>query len=93
MNTIRRVPHVALALLLTTGLLSAPAMAVVPPVPNDFAAMDTNKDGQVDKQEYMAVVSAHFDKATECKGYCTFSNAGVKQRSVWGSYQAEWPAL
>ena len=34
--------------------------------------MDTNKNGRVEKSEYIAYMTAAFDRAAGSKGYCTF---------------------
>ncbi|MBI4757161.1 MAG: hypothetical protein HY778_17450 [Betaproteobacteria bacterium] len=34
--------------------------------------MDTNKNGRIEKAEYMEYVGKAFDSAAGAKGYCTF---------------------
>jgi len=43
--------------------------------------MDTNKNGKVEKDEYLAFMAKEFDKAAGKKGYCTFEEVdkGVKE--------------
>jgi hypothetical protein len=44
--------------------------------------MDTNKDGRITKQEYLAAMGAVFDKHAGAKGYCTPEEAMTLMRKI-----------
>lgn len=62
----------AVALALAGGLVSAPAYAEVPKGPKNIAVMDTNKNGKIEKEEYLDFMGKEFEKTAGSKGYCTF---------------------
>lgn len=72
----------AVTLALIGGMAAPSAFADVPKTPKDIAAMDTNKNGRIEKDEYLKAMSAEFDKAAGSKGYCTFEEVaeGWRQR-------------
>lgn len=72
MSTRKSVSILALALALGGGMLATPAFADLPKEPGDIRVMDTNKNGKIEKDEYIAYVSKMFDKTAGAKGYCTF---------------------
>lgn len=74
----------ALTLALIGGIASPSAFAEVPKTPKDIAAMDTNKNGRIEKDEYVKAMSAEFDKTAGSKGYCTFEEVaeGWRQRVI-----------
>lgn len=72
MKLIKSASAVALVLTLSSGLMSTQALADVPSNPTDIRSMDTNKNGKVEKDEYLAFMAKEFDKSAGKKGYCTF---------------------
>ncbi|GAB4181079.1 MAG: hypothetical protein Fur0039_25930 [Rhodocyclaceae bacterium] len=77
---------IALALALTGGLAAAPAFADLPSKPQDIRIMDTNKNGRVEKQEYLAFMAKAFDETAGAKGYCTFEEI---DRAIRG-FPGQW---
>ncbi|MCM2306666.1 MAG: hypothetical protein NDI91_04240 [Sulfuritalea sp.] len=72
MSTRKSISILALSLALGGGMLATPAFAELPKGPTDVQVMDTNKNGKIEKDEYIAFHSKMFDKAAGAKGYCTF---------------------
>jgi hypothetical protein len=62
----------ALTVAITGGMFAAPAYADVPKGPAAISVLDTNKNGRIEKDEYISYMSAAFDKSAGTKGYCTF---------------------
>lgn len=86
-------PATALAFALATGFAANSAYADVPKAVANVAVMDTNKDGKISKQEYLAFMGKAFDESAGAKGYCTFEevNKGfrnLQERYGWGGYGA-----
>lgn len=81
MNTTKIIGTLALVALLGTGLLAAPAIADTPSIPRNIKTMDANKDGRIDREEYLTFLSERFDEAADSKGYCTFEE--VRQGFDW----------
>lgn len=71
-------------LALIGGMTSPSAFADVPKAPKDIAAMDTNKNGRIEKEEYVKAMAAEFDKTAGSKGYCSFEEVaeGWRQRAL-----------
>ena len=91
MNTTPRILSATLALLLAGGLLAVPAHADLPkPAPN-IVEMDTDKNGTIEKAEFLAFMEVQFDKSAAGKGYCTYEEIETGARTVWGSYEAPGP--
>lgn len=70
MNTRKSVSILALSLALAGGMIANPAFA------SDSSAdmmkmMDTNKNGKIEKDEYIAYQSKVYDKMAGTKGYIT----------------------
>ncbi len=76
----------ALLLALGGGLTAGAALADVPSKPADLRVMDTNKDGKVSKEEYLAFMGKLFDQAAGAKGYCTFEEIDHAFRSMPQKY-------
>lgn len=74
----------AVTLALIGGMASTSALAEVPKAPKDIAAMDTNKNGRIEKDEYVTAMTAEFEKTAGSKGYCTFEEVaeGWRQRII-----------
>ncbi len=72
MKLVKSASAIALVMALSAGLVSGQALADVPSKPTDIRTLDTNKNGKVEKDEYLAFMSKEFDKAAGKKGYCTF---------------------
>lgn len=83
MSTTRRFTTVALAMLLGAGLLASPVHAELPKQPHNVAVMDTNKDGKIDRDEYLGYMGAQFDKRAGAKGYCTFEEVSEGAKDIW----------
>jgi hypothetical protein len=81
MKLVKSASAVVLALALSSGLMSPQALADVPSKPTDIRSLDTNKNGKIEKDEYLAFMSREFDKAAGKKGYCTFEEVeqGVRK--------------
>lgn len=54
------------------GGIATPAFADVPKAPRNIAVIDTNNNGRIEKEEFLAHMSTAFDKTAGDKGYCTF---------------------
>ena len=68
-------PISALAVVLALGagsLVTSTAFADLPKAPSKISVIDTNKNGKIEKSEFLAHMSASFDKAAGAKGYCTY---------------------
>lgn len=78
---------VGLILALAGGLGATPAAAELPKAPQDIRAMDTNKNGKVEKAEYLAFLAKMFDETAGSKGYCSFEEIDRGFRNLpaqWG---------
>jgi hypothetical protein len=77
------------ALMLAGGLAGAPAYADLPSKPGNIKVMDTNSDGKVQKEEYLAFMAKMFDKSAGTKGYCTFQEIekGFRELETWNYHQ------
>lgn len=64
---------IATALILGAGV-SVPAFADLPNADQrvNIRSLDTNKNGKIEKDEYLAFMAREFDKTAGAKGYCTF---------------------
>jgi len=70
-----KLAHTVSALAMSVALLggfAAPAFADIPKAPANVSVIDTNKDGRIDKAEFLAYMGASFDELAGAKGYCTF---------------------
>jgi len=72
MKLTRSASLVALTFALVGGMAAAPALADLPKGAVNVKTMDTNKNGKVEKDEYLAFMAKEFDKTAGAKGYCTF---------------------
>lgn len=86
-------PATALAFALATGFAANTAFAEVPKAVKNVAVMDTDKNGQVSKQEYLAFMGKAFDSVAGAKGYCTYEEItkgfkNLQERYGWGGYGA-----
>ena len=87
MKLVKSASAITLAMALSSGLMSSPAFADVPSKPGDLRVIDANKNGKVEKDEYLAFMAREFDKAAGKKGYCTFEEVdqGFRQMpATWG---------
>lgn len=87
MKLINSASAVALALALSGGLVSSQAWADLPSKTGDIRVIDTNKNGKVEKDEYLAFMAKEFDKTAGKKGYCTFEEVDQAFRQMpadWG---------
>lgn len=83
MNARKSLSILALTLALGGGMLATPSFAAVPSNAGDVQVMDTNKNGKVEKDEYLAYMSKAFDKAAGTKGYCTFEEIKKGLSNSW----------
>ncbi len=76
------------ALLGLAVLASNPGFAADPDLKSaeSIKKMDTNRDGKLTKDEYLAAMGAVFDKHAGAKGYCTPEEA----REVMRALQKSW---
>ena len=68
-------PVSALAVVLALGagsVVTSTAWADLPKAPSKISVIDANKNGKIEKSEYLAFMSSAFDKAAGAKGYCTY---------------------
>ena len=81
MNRRKSVTALLAATLLAASFVASPARADLPRVVVDLKEMDTNKNGRIEKTEYLAAMGAMFDQAAGTKGYCTFEEVktGLRQ--------------
>ncbi|MBT0960295.1 hypothetical protein [Denitromonas iodatirespirans] len=83
MNMTKNSTMVVLAMLLGAGLVASPAHAELPKQSRNVAVMDTNKDGKIDRGEYLGYMGAQFDKRAGTKGYCTFEEVSEGAKNFW----------
>lgn len=57
---------------LSTGFMATSAHADLPKQPVSIKVMDTDKNGKIEKAEFLAFMDKEFDKLAGGKGYCTF---------------------
>lgn len=76
----------ALALLLAGGLATGTAFADLPKKDVDIKAIDTNKDGKIQREEYLAFMGKEFDKTAGAKGYCTFAEVKQGFETPWNAW-------
>ncbi|MGL1832522.1 hypothetical protein ACKVEX_02830 [Rhodocyclaceae bacterium SMB388] len=70
-----KLAHSLSAAFLSVALLggfAAPAFADIPTAPKNISVIDTNNNGRIEKEEFLAYMSASFDDLAGDKGYCTF---------------------
>lgn len=75
------------AVLLGLAVVAAsPSIAAGPNLDTaqSIQAMDTNRDGRLTKDEYLAAMSAIFDKHAGAKGYCTPDEVREAQEEIRG---------
>ena len=86
MNLIKSASVVALAMALAGGLAAQTALADLPNTPANVKVMDKNKNGRIEKDEYLAYMGAQFDKAAGKKGYCTFEEVSSGLRNLGSAF-------
>lgn len=52
----------------------------------NVAEMDTNKNGRIERGEYLSFMGNAFDKAAGAKGYCTFEEIAEGFKSMTERY-------
>ncbi|MCZ7566222.1 MAG: hypothetical protein M5U08_22510 [Burkholderiales bacterium] len=83
MNVKRRASMAAVALALGGVLAAAPAVADLPRIQQqDVRTMDTNKNGRIEREEYLAAMGKMFDQIAGAKGYCTFEEVTEGMRAL-----------
>ena len=86
MNLIKSASVVALAIALAGGLAAQSALADLPNTPANVKIIDKNKNGRIEKDEYLAYMGAQFDKAAGKKGYCTFEEISDGLRKLGSTF-------
>ena len=81
MSLLKSASVAAVAFTLAGGLAAQPALADLPNTPANVRIMDKNKNGRIEKSEYLAFMGAQFDLLAGSKGYCTYEevSAGMKR--------------
>ena len=81
MSLMKSASVIALAVALGGGLAAQTALADLPNTPANVKVMDKNKNGRIEKEEYLAFMGAQFDRLAGKKGYCTFEevSGGLKK--------------
>jgi hypothetical protein len=71
-----------LAVALTGGPSVNAVLADLPSKPQSVKAMDTNRNGKIEKQEYLAFMGKAFDNLAGAKGYCTYTEVKTGLRNM-----------
>ncbi len=81
MDRRQSVTALAAAAMVAGSFMAAPARADLPKVVVDLREMDKNKNGRIERDEYLAAMAEMFDRAAGSKGYCTFEEVrtGLRQ--------------
>lgn len=82
MSLMKSASVVALAIALAGGLAAQTALADLPNTPANVKVIDKNKNGRIEKEEYLAYMGAQFDKLAGKKGYCTFEEVSAGLRNL-----------
>jgi hypothetical protein len=72
MNLTKSITTAAMSIALLGGFVATPALADLPKAPAKISVMDTNNNGRIEKDEFLAYMSSAFDQRAGTKGYCTF---------------------
>lgn len=86
MSLMKSASVVALAITLAGGLAAQTALADLPNTPANVKIMDKNKNGRIEKSEYLAFMGAAFDKLAGNKGYCTFEEISAGLKSMGSAF-------
>ena len=86
MSLMKSASVVALAIALAGGLAAQTALADLPNTPANVKIMDKNKNGRIEKAEYLAYMGAQFDKLAGKKGYCTFEEVSGGLRNLGSAF-------
>jgi hypothetical protein len=86
MNLIKSASVIALAIALAGALAAQTALADLPNTPANVKIMDKNKNGRIEKSEYLAYMGAQFDKLAGNKGYCTFEEVSGGLRGLSSTF-------
>ncbi|MBW6493888.1 MAG: hypothetical protein K0B16_04930 [Burkholderiaceae bacterium] len=76
----------ALVLAFGGGTLTTSAYAALPSVPGKTSVIDANKNGKIEKTEFVAYMSKAFDKAAGGKGYCTYEEIQSAYQNVQDNF-------
>jgi hypothetical protein len=83
MNRRQSISTLASAALAVGALASSAAYADLPKAQQvNVKDMDANKNGRIEKDEYLAYMSRMFDAAAGSKGYCTFQEVVDSMRQL-----------
>lgn len=72
MNLTKPASALAIIAALSTGFMATSAHADLPKQPVSIKVMDANKNGRIEKAEYLSFMAKEFDKLAGVKGCCTF---------------------
>jgi len=86
MTLIKSASAVVLAMALT-GLSVNAVLADLPSKPRSVEVMDTNKNGKVEKREYLAFMGGEFDKLSGAKGYCTYNEVKTGLKDMYNTFE------
>ena len=82
MKLIKSLGAITVATVLAGGLAANSVFADLPSRPLDVRVMDTNKNGRIEKSEYLAFMGGEFDRLAGAKGYCTFAEVATGLRAL-----------
>ena len=82
MKLARILSAAALTVALTGGMVFSPAYADLPKGPAAISVIDSNKNGRIEKEEYLSYMGTEFDKSAGAKGYCTFEEIATGFRAM-----------
>lgn len=82
MSLLKSASVAAFAFTLAGGLAAQPALADLPNTPANVKIMDKNKNGRIEKSEYLAFMGAQFDRLAGNKGYCTYEEVSSGLRKM-----------
>ena len=80
---------IALAVALAGGLATQIALADLPNTPANVKVMDKNKNGKIEKEEYLAYMGRRFDRLAGNKGYCTFEEISTGLRNLGSAFPVD----
>ena len=89
MNLAKSALAIAIALALTGAFGTQSVYANVPNTPANVKVMDKNKNGKIEKEEYIAYMSRRFDELAGGKGYCTFEEVSTGLRNLGSTFPVD----
>ena len=89
MSFIRSAMTIVLALALAGGLTANVAYADLPNTPANVKVMDRNKNGKIEREEYLAYMGRRFDELAGGKGYCTYEEVSAGLRKLGSAFPVD----